>query len=62
MTTAVIITSPKPNHQDVLVTAISPLSGSLLSKNRLQEGESITLYVHSTSHLVIEEIEKLPAA
>lgn len=62
MTTRVIIKSPKPNHQDVMVKTVSPQTSDVMSEQRLREGEEVSLYVvHGIQSLLIAEIEKEPA-
>ncbi len=64
MTTAVIIRSPSPNNQDVLVQkqvvsregAYAPVGEAI----RVTEGMAVTEYVHSGQRLVITEITRVP--
>lgn len=58
MTTQVIVKSPTPNHQDVLVKAVSPQTGDVMSEKRLREGEEVTLCVHGSQSLQITEVAK----
>ena len=62
MTTEVIVKSPSPNHQDVLVKTVSQQTCAVMSEQRLREGEEVSLYVHSGQSLQIYEIAKEPAA
>ncbi|MFZ2982023.1 MAG: hypothetical protein WA085_13405 [Sphingobium sp.] len=61
MTTQVIVKSPSPNHQDVMVRTVTPQTGDVMSEQRLREGEEVSLYVHGSQSLQIAEIAKEPA-
>jgi len=65
MTNTVIIRSPYPNHQDVLVEICGAMDQDgvrpLQSFIRLKEGEETRQYVHSGSFLGISEIPREPA-
>jgi hypothetical protein len=61
MTTQVIVKSPTPNHQDVLVKTVIPQTGDVMSEQRLREGEEVSLYIHGSQSLAIEEVAKEPA-
>lgn len=61
MTTQVIVKSPKPNHQDVLVKTVNPQTGETWSEQRLREGDEVSLYVHDAMSLQISEVAKEPA-
>lgn len=61
MTTQVIIKSPAPNHQDVMVCTTDPTTKAVLESHRLREGEEISLYIHSAQGLSITEVAKEPA-
>jgi hypothetical protein len=63
MTTAVIISSPKPNHQNIKV--YTQYTGGpdgeareLALMSELTDGESSLVYVHSGLRIVIEEVAK----
>lgn len=60
MTTQVIVKSPSPNHQDVMVKKVSPQTGDVMSEKRLREGDEVSLYVHEGMSLQISEIAKEP--
>jgi hypothetical protein len=58
MTTTVIIKSPNPNHNDLLVKIINPKTQEEYSTKRLTDGEEASLYVYGSQSLVIDEIAK----
>ncbi len=62
MTTTVVIRSPAPNHQDVLVQLedVRPDGTTFQVGNarRLKEGGTITEHVHGGRRLVITEIAR----
>ncbi|MBW6402078.1 hypothetical protein KPL78_29800 [Roseomonas sp. HJA6] len=62
MTTAVVIRSPSPNHQDVLVQkqAVNR-EGAFVDVGqavRVTEGMAVTEYVHGGQRLVITEVTR----
>jgi hypothetical protein len=61
MTTQVIVKSPSPNHQDVMVCVADPTTKEVREMHRLREGEEISLYIHSNAGLTISEVAKEPA-
>lgn len=61
MTTQVIVKSPSPNHQDVMVCTADPTTKEVTATHRLREGEEISLYLHSNQGLTISEVAKEPA-
>ena len=61
MTTSVIVSSNRPNHEDVLVETLSA-SGDASTGTRLTDGEQRSFYVHSGATLRITEVAKEPGA
>jgi hypothetical protein len=60
MTTKVVISSPNPNHENVLVRTVNPNDGTQVVPDMvLTDGESCERYVHSTSRLEISEVPKV---
>lgn len=59
---ALIVKSPYPNHQDVLVEVLGPVKEDgcqrLLQEVRLTEGEEHQFFVYSEQTLHISEIER----
>lgn len=64
MTTSVIISSPKPNHENVKVCGeyldTSGNFASIASEVVLTDGESTQLYVHGSMRVTITEVQKGP--
>ena len=59
MTTQVQITSPSPNHKNVLVEIVDEnLVPKLMGQQVLKEGESTTIYIYDSQKLVISEVDK----
>lgn len=64
MTTAVIITCPKPNHHDLEVVmqqvAADGSTHPAGATVRLTDGESTVKHVYSGARVVITEVPKVP--
>lgn len=61
MTTSVIVSSNRPNHEDVLVETLNTV-GEANTGTRLTDGETRSFYVHSGATLRITEVAKDPEA
>lgn len=62
MTTKVIVQSPTPNHQDVLVRVLNPTTREQYGPDRrLREGEQAEFYVHGGAELSVTEVPKEPS-
>lgn len=64
MTTAVVITSPDPNHENLKVTSeyidAEGNVSSYASTQILSDGETCQLYVHGAMRVTITEVQKGP--
>ena len=60
MTTIVMVRSPKPNHMDIWVEMVNPITGEGVNGpgGRIVEGEERQYYVHNGQDLRISEIAK----
>jgi len=58
MTTRVIIQSPAPNHQAVLVKVLDPGTGKVFQEHHLEDGQQMEVYLHSGAKLDITEVPK----
>lgn len=58
MTTTVIIKSPSPNHEDLLVNLIDITTGQPFQGYHLTDGDELTLYVHSGQGFSVQEVPK----
>jgi len=60
MTTTVTIKHNGPDHHDVMITEVNPLTGYIGYGHRLSIGKEITVSVYDSKGIGITEVPKLP--